>query len=478
MAASRRALTPHHAEPPAMSQKRAPNVPLPKPWNKHVKSAVIHVISLAQYATAYTRSWAADSRNARVRLTAEKDRLEQELALLREEIRIKDARMARLPAHRRPQYTPVERMAILELKAARAWSLTQAAEAFFVTAETIASWTKRVDEAGEDTLVQITEPVNKFPVFVRAIVQRLKVLCPAMGKVKIAETLARAGLHLGVTTVGRILKEKPQPTHDQAATVEATDQTDTPASQPAARDTKRVVTAQYPNHVWHVDLTTVSILGGFWTSWLPFALPQCWPFCWWVAVVLDRYSRRMMGFAVFAQQPTSVQVRSLLGRTIHSAGRAPKYLICDKGRQFWCSSFKDWCRRRGIKPRYGAIGQHGSLAVIERFILTIKMHCTRVILVPTRRDKMREELNRFASWYNGHRPHMTLKGATPEEIYRGRHPTCRYPRLEPRPHWPRGAPCAKPGVPIRGWPSQPLELKVEFYAGRKHLPVVTVRRAA
>ena len=81
-------------------------------------------------------------------------------------------------------------MAILELKAARAWSLTQAAEAFLVTAETIASWTKRVDEAGEDALVQIPEPVNKFPDFVRAIVQRLKTLCPAMGKVKIAETLA------------------------------------------------------------------------------------------------------------------------------------------------------------------------------------------------------------------------------------------------------------------------------------------------
>ena len=116
-------------------QKHAPNVPLPKHWNKHVKAGVLHVISLAQYATACTRSWAADSRNARMRLTAEKDRLEQELARLREEIRIKDARMARLPAHRRPQDTPVERMAILELTAGRAWSLTQAAEAFWVTAE-------------------------------------------------------------------------------------------------------------------------------------------------------------------------------------------------------------------------------------------------------------------------------------------------------------------------------------------------------
>ena len=33
-------------------------------------------------------------------------------------------------------------------------------------------------------------------------------LCPTMGKKRIAQTLARAGLHLGVTTVGRILKER------------------------------------------------------------------------------------------------------------------------------------------------------------------------------------------------------------------------------------------------------------------------------
>lgn len=51
-----------------MSAQNAPRIPLPKSWNKQVRSAMLHVISLAQYATVYTRSWAADSRNARVRL--------------------------------------------------------------------------------------------------------------------------------------------------------------------------------------------------------------------------------------------------------------------------------------------------------------------------------------------------------------------------------------------------------------------------
>jgi len=76
------------------SKSKAPEIPLPKRWGTHVKSAVLHVIALAQYALTCSRSWAAESSNARVRLKAENDRLTQEVALLREEIRIKDVRMA------------------------------------------------------------------------------------------------------------------------------------------------------------------------------------------------------------------------------------------------------------------------------------------------------------------------------------------------------------------------------------------------
>ena len=34
----------------------------------------------------------------------------------------------------------------------------------------------------------------------------------------------------------------------------------------------RIVTANRPNHVWHVDLTVVPTNAGFWVPWLPFAL--------------------------------------------------------------------------------------------------------------------------------------------------------------------------------------------------------------
>jgi transcriptional regulator with XRE-family HTH domain len=180
-----------------LAKLKAPRIPLPKGWQGCVKSAVLHAIALAHYAIVYARAWAADSINARVQLSAENDRLQEECALLREELRIKDARTAQMAPQRRPHYPIHERMAILELRAARGWSLKQTADTFLVTPATISSWVKRIDEKGTDALLQLCEPVNKFPDFVRYIVQRLKTLSPSMGKVKIAETLCRAGLHLG-----------------------------------------------------------------------------------------------------------------------------------------------------------------------------------------------------------------------------------------------------------------------------------------
>ena len=120
-----------------LAKPEAPQIPLPKGWQGCVKSAVVHVISLAHYAIVYARAWAADSINARVRLAAENDQLHQECALLREELRIKDTRIAQIAPQRRPHYGPHERMAILELRAARGWSLKQTADTFLMKANRI-----------------------------------------------------------------------------------------------------------------------------------------------------------------------------------------------------------------------------------------------------------------------------------------------------------------------------------------------------
>ena len=440
---------------------------LPKGWKKSIKSAVIHTLSLAFKTITLALGHLSDSDHLPVRMAAQLKRLKMENAQLKEMMAIKDARMIRLNPKRRPYYSPTERMRILELKSITGMSNKQAAETFLVSDITIASWNKRIDEGGHRALLQLKHPVNKFPDFVRYIAKRLKAICPELGKKKITQILARAGLHLAVTTVSRFIKDEDQ---------------DIPDSQDQVTvkyEKTRAVTAKYPNHLWHVDMSVAPTAIGFWVSWIPESLSQVWPFCWWFALVIDHYSRRCMGFALFRNKPTSLQVRQFLGRVVKQAGTVPKHLVCDQGTQFTDKSFKKWCKRKlGRKPRYGAVGEHGSIAVIERFIRTLKDDYLRKILIPYRMDSMRSEMAMFINWYNAFRPHETLDGATPIERYENSTSAIQAPRYEPRRKWPRKSRCAKPVVPVKGRRGVKLELVISFMDENRKLPVIELREAA
>ena len=82
-----------------------------------------------------------------------------------------------------------------------------------------------------------------------------------------------------------------------------------------------------------VDLTAVPTIGGFWISWLPFALPQRWPFCWWVAVAVDHFSRRALDRATFKNEPSAVEVTKFLKRIGREVSRWPGHIISDHGPQ-------------------------------------------------------------------------------------------------------------------------------------------------
>ena len=435
---------------------------LPNHWPRHVRSAVVHALSMARVAFTATQARAENHFDARTRFQGTNDRLQRQVALLLEELRIKDARMERLPAQRRPHYPPIERLAILELRAACGWSQAETARRLLVTPLTVASWTHRLDDEGPDALVQAPEPVNRFPELVAYLVRRLKVFCPRLGSRRIARVLARAALHVSATAVRRILRP--------------------PAPHPVKQrppDKLREITATHRNHVWHIDLTTVPTIGGFWISWFPHALPQRWPFCWWVAVVVDHLSRRAMGTAHFKQEPTAIQVRGFLNRVCRRASCWPGHLIADHGPQFTSDDLQDWCKRHGIGLRWGAIGKYGSIAVVERFIRSLKHECTRLLtVVPLAATAFARELDHYVDWYNEERPHSRFGARTPDEIYFGRFPACRRPRFEPRARWPRRSPCAQPHALVRGRPGAVVELSVEQSGGRQHLPIISLKRVA
>jgi transposase InsO family protein len=188
------------------------------------------------------------------------------------------------------------------------------------------------------------------------------------------------------------------------------------------------------------------------------------------ACSVDHYSRLALGFAVFKKRPSSSAVRSFLGRTIAKIGANPKYIICDQGKQFTSSGFKVWCKRKNIRPRYGAAHRYGSIAVIERFIKSLKDEWLRRLIIPLHLQAMKKELSVYCSRFNEHRPHQALNGCTPRDIYRN-------PALLDL------SPCTRPRherstIHNVMQPHPRLKLVVTYHEGRRHLPIIELKRAA
>ncbi len=369
--------------------------------------------------------------------------------------------MARIPAQRRPHYAPQDRLAILCLRAANGWSLAATARRFLVADSTMRIWTSRCDESGPEALLRAPEPVNRFPDCVTAVVQQLAASLPAVGRRRIAALLARAGLHLSPSTVLRRLRQPP------------------PARSPTPVDTSsstgktansRTVIARYPGHVWSSDLTVVPIGCGLGIPFFPWSLPQRWPLAWWLLVTIDHFSRAIVHVAVFRRQPTAALVCKALDEAVAISTGPPKYMVTDQGSQFQ-ELYRDWCEALGIRPRFGAIGKTGSIAVTERLIRTLKSEGFRRFLLPFSTASMLTETALLARWYNEYRPHSHLGAATPDEVRSGQTPANQLPRFETRQRYP-----AK--HPVRSLPGVGLELQLDHLEGRSHLPIVSLRVAA
>jgi transposase InsO family protein len=447
-----------------------PEVPIPPHWSEPIKHAYLAAFSLAHHVLFAVRSIVHYSPPYAARAELTRERLEAELALCKEQLRLVKARLAKIPAQRRPFYGNADRFAILKVKESAGWSFDRVAREFLLSADTIRNWVKALHD---DSLVAPPAPVNKFPDFVEALTQQLKSVFPLLGVRAIADYLARGGVHLSVSSVRRFLarplKKRPEPPE--------------PARKKATRDTGHVVTAKRPGHVWHLDITTVPVSRGLALIGWPFAFPKKFPFCYSVVTVLDHFSRKVLAQKAFLQEPKASDVVCVLEHARACAGGPPGHIISDKGPQFWNHQAKEpaelyakWLDAHDVKPRFGAIGKKGSIAIIERYFGTLKRQGTRCFLVPLLPRLMQEELDIFADWYNTIRPHQALQGRTPDEVWRLEKTASEKLRLETRERYPisKGADaegCATTRV-------ENLALDARCFRGRSHLPQVALRIAA
>jgi putative transposase len=326
------------------------------------------------------------------------EELEARLAAFEACVALIGERWERIPDRRRPRYTPEQRFRIVRIRRILHLSVHDAARLFRVSADTIYEWDREARrEPKKNTigsLVQPKPPVRRYSDITHHIVQAMAMLGFG-GHGKIAEYLANAAIRISKRTVGRYRREKRVPPPPDTKS----------HSLPTSAD--RIVTARFVHHVWMMDISTVPRLFGF-RRFL-------------IATVFDVFSRMPLAVETFTSQPDARQMTIFFDRTAQRFGR-PKHFVSDQGTQFTSNFFQDVLACLRVRQRFGAVGQKGSIAIIERFWRTIKEKAGLRPLPPLFREDLERRLELALAHYIHFRPHTGLGGATPAEIFFARRP--------------------------------------------------------
>lgn len=232
--------------------------------------------------------------------------------------------------------------------------------------------------------------VNKTPMEIASLVWEITKANVGWGRVRIANQLALLNIFISASTVRNVLN-RPKPPKQ-------------PISQTIYKKTEdkkeRLIPAWYPNHVWSIDTTMVLRWG---------LLPIH------ICVVIDHFSRKVMA-AVPLEGPNAGWINNALESAIEKHG-APKHIVSDQNPVFIGEVFSELLGTYNIKPRLGAVGKHGSIAVTERVIKTLKYEWLKRVAIIKGIDHLTEVCKEFETWYNRWRPHMTLDGIRPDDVY-------------------------------------------------------------
>ena len=178
------------------------------------------------------------------------------------------------------------------------------------------------------------------------------------------------------------------------------------------------------------------------------------------------HSRFPLAFGIFRSEPSARQVLDVLERAMRKHGR-PRHFVSDQGSQFTAAVFRETLDALGIRQRFGAIGQYGSIAVIERFWRTLKELLGVRLWPPLSKAHLVARTELALAYYSHYRPHQGLRGATPAEVYNDVEPATASAIPPPRKNL---------RAPV--W-EQPLPFEVIYLDRERRLPVlVPVSNAA
>ena len=166
---------------------------------------------------------------------------------------------------------------------------------------------------------------------------------------------------------------------------------------PVASDlVRRDFSASLPDHLWVADITYVPTRSGFL----------------YLAVVLDAFSRRIVGWSMKTHLRTRLVLDAL---DMALERRRPDDLIhhSDQGCQYTSIAFGERCRRAGIRPSTGSVGDCYDNALCESFFATLECELIGRHRFRDPAHARRCVFDFIEGWYNTHRLHSALGYLSP-----------------------------------------------------------------
>ena len=171
------------------------------------------------------------------------------------------------------------------------------------------------------------------------------------------------------------------------------------SARPAPDLVDRQFVAEKPNTLWVADITYVP-------TWVGFL---------YLAVVLDVWSRKIVGWAMAAHLRTSL-VTAALDMAIMQ--RSPLGVIhhSDQGCQYTSIEFGKRCREEGIRPSMGSVGDCFDNAMCESFFATLECELINRSTFRDHHQARQAIVDFIEGFYNTQRRHSSLGNLSPVQF--------------------------------------------------------------
>jgi putative transposase len=165
---------------------------------------------------------------------------------------------------------------------------------------------------------------------------------------------------------------------------------------PAPDLVDRDFTATDPDQLWVADITYIPTWAGFL----------------YLAVVLDVFSRRVVGWSM-ATHLRKELVLDALNMALHQ--RRPQEVIhhSDQGSQYTSFAFGERCGKMGVRPSMGSVGDCYDNAMCESFFATLECELLDRNSFKTKAEARLAIFAFIESWYNPRRRHSSIGYESP-----------------------------------------------------------------